>query len=50
MLLKFKYSMIQRQILLDPEETCTVILGHVRTNLATQRYISEHFSLLETGL
>jgi hypothetical protein len=50
MSLKFKYSGIQRQILLDPEEIGTVILGHVRTNPATQRYISEHFSLLVTGL
>lgn len=48
-LLKFKYSGIG-QILLDPEEIGTVILGHVRTNAATQRYISEHFSLLVTGL
>jgi hypothetical protein len=49
-LLKFKYSGIQRQILLDPEEIGTVILGQVRTNPATQRYVSEHFSLLVTGL
>jgi len=48
-LLKFKYSGIKGQILLDPEETCTVILENVRTNPATQRYISKHFNLLETG-
>jgi hypothetical protein len=49
-LLKFKYSGMKRQILLDPEEIGTVILGHARKNPATQRYISEHFSLLVTGL
>jgi hypothetical protein len=49
-LLKFKYTGIQCQVLLDPEEIGTVILGHVRTNPATQSYISEHFNLLVTGL
>jgi len=48
-LLEFKYSGIKRQILLDPEEIGSFILGHVRTNPATERYISEHFSLLVTG-